>query len=65
MKTTQPSLDIYDMINRFDLKANHAFAISDLLDILQALNSRMDAIEANLKGASDTAGCIASGIQPD
>ena len=43
MKTSQ---EIHDMIQEFDLDASPELTTSRILDILDALNRRMDGIEA-------------------
>jgi len=62
MKTSQ---DIHDMIQTFDLGASPELTTSRILDILQAVNERMDAIELLASHAANVAGCLANGIKPD
>lgn len=56
---------IHDMIQRFDLAGHPELVTSRILDILQALNERMDAIEQSSARAADVASCLANGIKPD
>lgn len=61
------SQQIHDMIQGFPLDAAESpeLTTSRLLDILQAMNERMDAIERTASTAANTASCLANGIQPD
>lgn len=59
------SSEIHDMIQTFDLGANTELANSKLLDILDAMNRRMDEIESGLQRTAIIASCLANGIQPD
>jgi hypothetical protein len=56
---SEKSERIYEMIEKC--------AVEDpsLLDILAALNRRMDDIEATALQAANTASCLANGIRPD
>jgi len=61
------SKEIHDMIQTFRLDATESpeQTASRLLDILKAINDRMDEIESAARRTSDVAGCLANGIQPD
>lgn len=59
------SQQIHDMIQTFPLGENHEAMASRLLDILQAVNERMDEIEAAAQHANNIASCLANGIRPD
>jgi hypothetical protein len=58
MKTTE---EIHDMIQNASVDPDEK-SMSELLDILSALNQRMAAIENR---ADSTASYLANGIQPD
>jgi hypothetical protein len=62
MKT---STEIHDMIQTFDLHGHPELITSRLLDILQAMNERMDGIESGQRKTANVASCLANGIQPD
>ena len=59
------SRQIHDMIQTFDMGASPEMIASRLLDILQCVNERMDAIENTASHAANTASCLANGINPD
>jgi hypothetical protein len=56
---------IHDMIQTFDMAGHPELVTSGLLDILDAMNRRMDEIEMGHKRTADVASCLANGIQPD
>jgi len=58
MKT---SAEIHDMIQTFDLGASPELMASRILDILDAMNRRIDEVESSHR---QTANSLASGIQP-
>ena len=64
MKTSQ---EIHDMIQCFPLDATESpeLTASRLLDILTAMNERMDAIERESTRCANVASCLANGIRPD
>lgn len=59
------SQQIHDMIQTFDLAGHPELVASRILDILQAINERMDEIESRHQRTADVASCLANGIQPD
>jgi len=59
------SQEIHDMIRTFELAGHPERMASRILDILDAMNRRMDEIEAGHKRTADVASCLANGIQPD
>jgi hypothetical protein len=59
------STEIHDMIQTFNLAGHPELVTSRLLDILQAMNERMDEIEASLDRTANVASCLANGIKPD
>lgn len=64
MKTSQ---EIHDMIQTFPLDATESpeLTASRMLDILDAMNRRMDAIESAASRTANVASCLANGINPD
>lgn len=61
------STEIHDMIQTFPLDATESpeLTASRLLDILDAMNRRMDEIESGHQRTANIASCLANGIQPD
>ena len=62
MKTSQ---EIHDMIQQFQIGGSHERVTSELLDVLTALNERMDEIERDAKYACDIAVGVANQVKPD
>lgn len=56
---------IHDMIQTFPLDASPEMIASKLLDILQAMNERMDQIEGLALDSNARLQCLANGIKPD
>lgn len=66
------SSEIHDMIQTFNLGASPELMASRILDILTAMNRRMDDLEADAtrerlrsQRTANVASCAANGIQPD
>lgn len=59
------SQEIHDMINGFPLEDSPELTTSRLLDILTALNNRMDSLEKSINCTHNIASCLANGIKPD
>lgn len=64
-KKQMKSQDIHDMIQLFDLGASPELMASRVLDILTAVNQRMDEIEAGQRRTAEVASCLANGVTPD
>ncbi len=63
---SEASQNIHDMIQGFPLdQSPTTLTTSRLLDILQAINERLDKIETTAQHANNVAGCLANGIKPD
>jgi len=53
------------MIQTFPLDGSPELMVSNILDILDATNRRIDAVEATSGAGTNAASCLANGIQPD
>ncbi len=63
--TSPTSREIHDMIQTFTLAGHPELMVSKILDILDAMNRRMDAIELGVARTANTVSCLANGIKPD
>ena len=62
---SEKSIEIHDMIQGFDLGASPELMASRLLDIVTAVNERIDEIARSLNQTANTVSCLANGIKPD